>query len=227
MLLASSSRTTASVSSDSAAMGCVLHSPWTASPSTRTAACATSCPGPDSLACTELVFEPVALLRRLAALIPAPYSHLVRYHGVFANRSRYRPLLPPPPSDADETSCSHAGPDAASPTQDAEEDDGTNEPSRRRRAPWAQLLKRVLGADPLKCPRCSATMVVIAFITDPAVVRKILEHLGLPTAPPLVSPARTPQQHELDFVDDLPPDDDYLDIPARNHDSSTASCAPP
>ena len=61
------------------------------------------------------------------------------------------------------------------------------------------------------------------------VVRKILEHLGLPTDPPLVSPARAPQQHELDFVDDLPPDDDYLDIPARDHTSyfSTASCAPP
>jgi hypothetical protein len=186
-------------------------------------------PRPRFDGCTELVFEPVALLRRLAALIPAPYSHLVRYHGVFANRSRYRFLLPPPPSDADETSCSHAGPDAASPTEDLEEQDGMNEPSRRRRAPWAQLLKRVLGVDPLKCPRCSATMVIIAFITDPQVLRKILKHLGLPTRPPPLSPAHLPQQHALDFdfVDDLPLEDDQLEALPPDYTSSLASRAPP
>lgn len=46
---------------------------------------------------TDLVLEPVAFLRRLAALIPAPYSNLVRYRGVFANRSKLRTRLPPPP----------------------------------------------------------------------------------------------------------------------------------
>ena len=69
-------------------------------------------------------------------------------------------------------------------------------------------------------------MVVIAFITDPGVVRKILEHLGLPTHPPQLAPARLPQQHDLDFVDDLPPDDHLEALP---HDtlSSSASRAPP
>ena len=42
----------------------------------------------------RLVLEPHDLLRRLAALAPAPYAHLVRYHGVFANRSRARRQLP-------------------------------------------------------------------------------------------------------------------------------------
>jgi tRNA (Thr-GGU) A37 N-methylase len=31
-------------------------------------------------------------MKRLAALMPAPYSHTIRYYGVFANRSKYRPL---------------------------------------------------------------------------------------------------------------------------------------
>ena len=177
---------------------------------------------------TEIVFEPVALLRRLAALIPAPYGNLVRYHGVFANRSRYRPMLPPPPSDTDQTSCSHAGADAPSAPDDIDvATAGMNEPTPRRRASWAQLLKRVIGVDALKCPRCSATMLVIAFITDPAIVRKILDHLGLPTHPRPLSPAQLPQQHELDFVDDLPPDDDYLDIQPHDHTPLTASRAPP
>ncbi|MBP7382397.1 hypothetical protein KBA39_08385, partial [Myxococcota bacterium] len=39
----------------------------------------------------------LAFLRRLATLLPAPYQNLVRYHGVFANRSRYRKALPHPP----------------------------------------------------------------------------------------------------------------------------------
>ena len=41
--------------------------------------------------------EPLQFLKRLAVLLPAPYQNLVRYHGVFANRSRYRTLLPRPP----------------------------------------------------------------------------------------------------------------------------------
>ena len=56
---------------------------------------------------------------------------------------------------------------------------------------------------------------------------KILNHLGLPTHPPPLSPARLPQQHEFDLVDDLPPDDDYLDIPTRSHTPLIASRASP
>jgi hypothetical protein len=47
-------------------------------------------------------------------------------------------------------------------------------------------------------------MVVLAFLTDPPVVSKILAHLGLPTAPPPLAPARLPAQEELlpDAADD-------------------------
>jgi hypothetical protein len=44
---------------------------------------------------------------------------------------------------------------------------------------WARLIRKVYEVDPLECPRCSAQMRVISFITDPLVVRRILEHLGL------------------------------------------------
>jgi hypothetical protein len=40
-------------------------------------------------------------------------------------------------------------------------------------------------------------MVVIAYITEVAVVTKILTHLGLPSEPPELSPARGPAQLEL------------------------------
>ena len=41
-------------------------------------------------------------------------------------------------------------------------------------------------------PRCGAEMRIIAFLTDPAAVRAILAHLGEPTAPPPIAPARDP-----------------------------------
>ena len=46
---------------------------------------------------TALVLEPLDFLRRLAALVSFPYTHQTRYHGIFANRSKVRGLLPPPP----------------------------------------------------------------------------------------------------------------------------------
>jgi len=54
-------------------------------------------PWPTPTGRTELILDPVDFLRRLAALIPAPYRNMVRYHGVFAGRSRHRTQLPPPP----------------------------------------------------------------------------------------------------------------------------------
>ena len=39
-------------------------------------------PWPNRSRVTELVLAPSELLRRLAALIPSPGTHLIRYHGV-------------------------------------------------------------------------------------------------------------------------------------------------
>ncbi|MFC1482477.1 transposase, partial [Myxococcota bacterium] len=46
-------------------------------------------PWPTAGGATELVLDPLSLMERLAALVPKPYANLVRYHGVFANRSRF------------------------------------------------------------------------------------------------------------------------------------------
>jgi hypothetical protein len=37
-----------------------------------------------------VAFEPLELIDRLAALVPPPRFHTVRYHGVLASRSKYR-----------------------------------------------------------------------------------------------------------------------------------------
>ena len=48
---------------------------------------------------------------------------------------------------------------------------------------WRQLIQKVWEVDPLTCPRCGGMMKVIALIEEPAVVRRILEHLELWRAP--------------------------------------------
>ncbi len=46
----------------------------------------------------------------------------------------------------------------------------------RRR--WAQLIRRVYQIDPLVCPRCRGVMRLVSFITQPRLIRRILEHLA-------------------------------------------------
>jgi hypothetical protein len=60
----------------------------------------------------------------------------------------------------------------------------------------------VFSVDVLICNKCLGPMTVIAYLTDPVVVEKILVHLGLPTTPPQLSPARLSLQVEM-FEDDV------------------------
>jgi len=133
-------------------------------------------------------------LRRLAALIPAPYAHRVRYYGCFANHARARTLLPAPPPSPAAPAQAQTTP-AAVPGADVQrvgsaDQPADSPPARRTPLSWAQLLHRVFFINALKCSRCSATMVILAFLSDPPVVARILRHLRLPTAPPPLAPAR-------------------------------------
>jgi hypothetical protein len=168
-------------------------------------------PWPNAQGSTYLILKPLDFLRRLAALISYPYSHQVRYHGAFANRSRFRKVLPAPPITRD-AECAHGDgdeideirkgegvplgehPPDSQPRADASPDSSQDSPSRRR-LPWAQLLRRLLHIDALACPRCSSSsqsvpMVVLAFLTDPEVVGRILRHLDLPNQAPSLAPVR-------------------------------------
>jgi hypothetical protein len=60
------------------------------------------------------------------------------------------------------------------------------------RIAWAKLMARVGEEFPVACPGCGGDIRLIAFITDPGPIRKVLAHLGEPPEPPPVSPARGP-----------------------------------
>ncbi len=72
-------------------------------------------------------------------------------------------------------------------------DDHRNAPpqSALARMSWARLLKRVFDIDMEHCPQCGGTLKIIAAIEEPAVIAKILAHLGLPTRAPPRSPAQS------------------------------------
>jgi hypothetical protein len=55
-------------------------------------------------------------------------------------------------------------------------------PSCGRYWTWAALMRRAFDLDVLLCPRCAGQMQLIATIEDPAVIQRILAHLGLPGA---------------------------------------------
>ena len=123
---------------------------------------------------THLIFDPVELLERLAALVPRPRINQVLYYGVFAARAADRQAVVPKEEPA---------------AQAPGRDDGRGGASN---ASWAGLMQRSFGFDVLACPRCPGRLRLIALIHQPAIVRRILTHLGLPADLPVRRPSRDP-----------------------------------
>jgi hypothetical protein len=124
---------------------------------------------------THVVFEPLELLGRLAALAPAPRLNLIRFHGVFGPASKWRSSIVPA---GRETST----PDAGAPCACTGE---VKETSRRRpNYSWARLMARVFEIDVLECPQCKGRLRILAAIHPPENTRRILECLNLPTRGP-------------------------------------------
>ena len=53
-------------------------------------------------------------------------------------------------------------------------------------------MARSFGFDVLACPRCAGRMTLVALIRGAAVVSRILRHLHVPDAVPVMRPAREP-----------------------------------
>jgi hypothetical protein len=138
---------------------------------------------------THLLFEPVELLEKLAALTPRPRINLLLYHGVLAPHARWRARVVA-------YGVAHAATDAPS----AEEMRRASAGVERRHWRWADLMRRAFEIDVLACPRCGGRMVLIATIEDPAVVQRILTHLGLPTEMPEARPARPPPLPQAELL---------------------------
>lgn len=118
---------------------------------------------------SAILLEPRELLTRLAAQVPPPGAHQVRYHGVLAPASAWRPYVVParePATGSDK--CGHGG---------------WRVPPWRRTA-WSELLRRVFAVDALVCDRCSGRMRVMAAVRSPAVASRFLEATAAGRSPP-------------------------------------------
>src|SRR5262245_2273920 len=124
---------------------------------------------------TGITLLPLELLEKLAALVPWPRAHLVRYAGCLAPHSKLRAAIVPTPRqqgvDGEETK--------------------TGTPSWH----WARLLGRVFALALATCPLCRrGSLRIIAAITQESVMTRILRHLKLASVPPPIAPARCRQE---------------------------------
>ncbi len=157
----------------------------------------------------DLLTERLALLRRIAKSRSAPDAnyfritmatarmapkHRHRYHGVFAPNHKLRKAVTALAignigNIGKRSDAGHAGEAHATGCCDTQAKPRSHDTSR---IAWAKLMARVGEEFPLECPACGGDIRLIAFITEPGPIRKILTHLGEPLEPPPVSPARGP-----------------------------------
>ena len=113
---------------------------------------------------THARFTGTELLEKLASLVPPPRVNGVRYHGIFAPNAKHRgAMVEMVPLDE---------------TRDVEKPKARKDKTGVYHD-WAELLQRVFEYDLTKCPRCGVRgMQQIAVITQPAVIRAILDSMG-------------------------------------------------
>ena len=136
---------------------------------------------------THLVMSPLEFMQRLAALVPRPRLHLIRFHGVLAPNAKLRALVVPQGPEQ---------PGRSTEVATGTECEAEHIQGRPGRISWARLLKRVFDIDMQHCPNCGGgELKIIAAILERPVIEKILEHLGLQPQPPPRAPADEPVPH--------------------------------
>jgi hypothetical protein len=125
---------------------------------------------------TQIAMEPLAFMQRLAALVPRPRLHLIRFHGVLAPNAKLRSAIVP-------RAASDTAPGTPDPT-------ATLQPAAPAHIRWARLLQRVFDIDLEHCPNCGGALSVVAAILEQTAITKILTHRGLPIRAPPRAPAR-------------------------------------
>jgi hypothetical protein len=113
------------------------------------------------------VFTPCEFIAAITQHIPDKSFQFVRYYGWYSNKMRGR---------RSKQAAAVVQPDGkAASVIDVSEHKPRRIPSKK----WRELIKKVREADPLLCPKCQKEMRIVALLDDPAVIERILRHLGL------------------------------------------------
>jgi hypothetical protein len=121
---------------------------------------------------------------RIIAQIPEPRKHLIHSYGRYANAARAKRE-----GDGVAGEGASQAATAAAPGSVTSEPDSAERKAARKR--WANLIRHIYEVDPLVCPRCGGMMKIIAFITEPRVIRAILDSARR-TGTPSVAGSRHP-----------------------------------
>ena len=93
---------------------------------------------------THIKMSPLEFMQHLAALVPRPRLHLIRFHGVLAPHAGLRAAIVPGPPQKPVADAAHHAHEAPA------------------RMGWARLLKRVFDIDLEHCPQCGGEFKIIA-----------------------------------------------------------------
>jgi hypothetical protein len=127
---------------------------------------------------SAIVLSGPEFIEKLVAIVPQPRIHLTRFHGILGPHAEHRGLVVPG------TSAPEQQPGAAN---DVAKVATPKKRAGRHRLRWAELLRRVFNVDLEKCP-CGGKLKFIAAIIDRDAIKRILDHLGLPSAAPEFAP---------------------------------------
>ena len=136
--------------------------------------------GDDPGAASPERFDAMEYVARVLAQVPEPRKHQVRCYGYYSCAARGKRIKDP-----------RATREAANAVHQAEPLPPPDTAALRYAR--ADLLRRVYEVDPLVCPRCAGTMRVISFITQSAVIRRILDHLKRTPRPATRPPPLRPR----------------------------------
>ena len=139
----------------------------------------------------HLVMTPLEFMQSLAALVPRPRLHLIRFHGVLAPNAALRSQIVPWESKH---------------PMDPSEDQDTSHPATQapELSPVAQTSAEI---DMASCPHCGSPLTIIATIKDPA---------GLPRFSPILAcpPKLHPKPRLGPAISYKPPDSTQGPIPS-------------
>ena len=126
---------------------------------------------------TGLVFSPLELIERLAAIVPPPRANQVIYRGVLAGNAAWREEVVPKPRP--ET------PEAAAERRGKRLSRRPRLSSVGERPSWEELLRRVFSVEGFVCPSCGGPLRLRSTVLNPLVARRILSGLQRATGPPV------------------------------------------
>ena len=126
---------------------------------------------------SHIIYTQMEFMEKLAALVPPPRAHQVRFHGFLAPHSKVRSKLATSRKDLKER-------------KKIKQDEITETLNKDGKIRWARLLKRVFAIDVEICSLCGEKTKILSAIHDEANTQKILNHVGLDPIPPPIKPAR-------------------------------------